>query len=42
MHDDCHIILPLRYYDAELSLAAGPEEMKWPEKGLYTLGIRLV
>ena len=32
----------LRYYDAELSLAAGPEEMKWPEKGLYTLGIRLV
>ena len=30
----------LWYYDKELSQAAGPEEMKWPEKGLYTLGIR--
>ena len=23
-------------------MAAGPEEMKWPEKGLYTLGIRFL
>ena len=28
------------YYDQELYKVAGPEEMKWPMKGLYTYDIR--
>ena len=30
----------LWYCDQELAMVTGPEEMKWPEKGLYTLAIR--
>jgi len=32
--------MKLWYYDQELSQVTGPEEMKWPKKGLYTLNIR--
>ena len=30
----------LWYYDQELHKVAGPEEMKWPMKGLYTYDIQ--
>ena len=28
------------YYDQDHWATSGPQEMKWPEKGLYTLGLR--
>ena len=30
----------LYYYDQEMSKVAGPEEMKWGQKGLYTYNVR--
>ena len=30
----------LWYYDQELWPSAGPQEMKWPDKGLYTYGLQ--